>query len=1382
MAPPPSSRFVSRLSALTMVCTTVCVVQAGSYLQDFTGFANGARNIGDGSIVTSSGGTTSGSGATTSVQLVAAPQNQAFRMTAAGVKSVSSAYRLPDLDPGKKLLAFDVTLQARMTRNGSATPGQGWALNFGAVPATGNGNGEGGFSMPGGLVIAFDTYNNGGDAPSIEVFANGVSVGNAPKSFPFDTTFRTVHVHWDADGLDMSYDLNANGNLADAGESIFSNLALPGFRPVAGNSFAFTARTSSTMTEDVFFDVLHFETTPEGLVNTGGPVISEFLAENSRLEDEDAQTSDWIEIYNGQNTSINLGGWFLTDNVVAEPAKWTFPAITLGPYSYMIVFASGKNRTAPAAPLHTNFSLSKGGESLALVRPDGMTVVSQYTFPGQMTDVSYGFKGPALTEGYFYPATPGVENTTEQAPGQLAESVVWSTAGGLISGPTTVSIAPPSAADSVVRYTTDNTPPDANSPIYSGPIMVAGPKVLRARIFTQNRLPGPISTRAFLLLDTSLTDYHGSGQPFSSNLPIVVLDSLGVPVDDFFDPDQPRPYQFTYAVGLKPDAMTQRAVITDAPDFQHRAGTHVRGNSSSYLYDQKPYSLEMRDEEDNDHNVSLFGLPADADWVLNAPYPDKTLLRNFIPYVQMRELAGVDGRAMRCMLVEVFFNQVAGTPVTEGDYRGVYLLVEKIKIDSNRINIAKLNNLTVAPASITGGYIVKHDWPDSTRSSFSTGQDVLIVGHDPETWNSAQKNYLQNYFGQFEAALAGPGFADPVNGYAAYIDVDSFVDNYWFVEIHKNNDGFRLSTYFTKQRGGKLRSAPIWDYDISAGNNDETPTYYQPTGWVHLNSDGSPVLDDFGKAMFYWYPRLLQDPNFALRLWDRYWEIRRSAYATSTITSLINAQASHLTNGSTTMIGNNAPELPPAQENAIQRHFRRWPILGTQVWSNPSNAVQRIYYDSHGNTTTGEVDWLKNWFSQRLTWLDNQNFDSSNVIYRPPNFSKVGGNVAPGYQLTISRYSGTPPSGYTYASGGTIYYTTDGMDPRNSSGTVASSALSYSSALTLTQNTEVKARLFKNGKWSPLTAATFAIGSVPADASNLVISEFDHNPAPPSDAERGLGYSDADVFEFMEFTNVGSQNIDLMGVNFTSGISFVFNSTDPALRYLAPGARTIIVRDLVAFQLRHGSLSDVLMAGIYSGKLDNSGEVLTLKAADETTIAEFTYDDAEPWPIDADGGGYTLVLNDLVAGAAYGDAASWRSSAVNGGSPGSANGERFSGNVLADTDHDGLTDLLEFALGSSPSDLASASLPFMGSASFTVGAVTSTYRTFTFRRNLTADGVMFDVQSSSDLGTWTNGGPDTTYVSTQNNGDGSATVTYRCNTPIDASPPSFFLRLQVGTR
>jgi hypothetical protein len=122
------------------------------------------------------------------------------------------------------------------------------------------------------------------------------------------------------------------------------------------------------------------------------PVITEFMASNaSTLADEDGAFSDWIEIFNPTSTAISLDQWCLTDNA-ALPAKWRFPNVSLEPGGFLVVWASGKNRRTPGAPLHTNFSLAAGGEYLGLIAPDGISVVQDFgaAYPPQVADESFG--------------------------------------------------------------------------------------------------------------------------------------------------------------------------------------------------------------------------------------------------------------------------------------------------------------------------------------------------------------------------------------------------------------------------------------------------------------------------------------------------------------------------------------------------------------------------------------------------------------------------------------------------------------------------------------------------------------------------------------------------------------------------------------------------------------------------------------------------------------------------------------------------------------------------------------------------------------------------------------------------------------------------------
>ncbi len=1189
-------------------------------------------------------------------------------------------------------------------------------------------------------------------------------------TFAYDTNYRPVTIHWDYNGLDVSFN----------GQTIFNDLPTPGFSPAAGNKFAFSVRGEASVAFDMYLDDVALATSPLVPVETGGPVISEFMAENSGgLKDEDTDSSDWIEIYNGQSTSVSLAGYKLT-NVATNLSMWTLPAVTVPAYGYQVVWASGKNRTLLGAQLHTNFSLPKEGGYLALVRPNG-TVATEFNFGVQYKNVSYGEKGPLRTLGYLSPATPGAKaNTSDaQAPAGPAEDVVWSRTGGIIAVPTAVTITAPLAAGAVIRYTTNNTAPTSSSAIYtpgSPPaaftVGVASATNLRARIYVPNMLPGDVSSRTFLPIDSTLTDYNGSGQVFSSHLPVIVLDSMGVPVDSYTDSAN-RPYRFTYAVVIDKDPISGRASLT-APtvDFQGRGGTHVRGSSSA-SFPQRQYAWETWDNDNNDKDASILSMPAESDWVIYAPYDDKALMLNYLIYTRMRQLTGGNGFGMRTRFCEVFFNQESGQPVSVSDYRGVYVLMEKIKIGSDRVNVQKLNSLTTDAAAITGGYIMKHDRVNTGDTVLTTSGGIQIGSVDPDAWNGVQTTYLQTYFNNFESALNGTNFGDPNVGYQAFIDRDTFIYNQWFIEIAKQIDGYRLSQYFWKDRGGKIKNGPLWDYNLALSNADYLNGYV-PTGWYYTQ---------LGGADYAWYPRLHQHTTgvnpYELRHWDLYWELRRGLFATANILGEIDTEVSTLLNGNSTSVTNNMPPLPPTQENSVMRHYRRWPILGTYVWPNAPGYAQRIYFNSNGVANTGEIDFMKDWLSQRLTWIDDQNFVGS-VVYRPPNFSQYGGSVGANYPLTITPYTGTPPSGYTYATG-TLYYTLDGSDPRGSTGTPAVGASAYSGPVVVTSSKTVKARLYNSGSgaWSPVSTGSFIVNATPASASNVVVSEIHYIPVGPTAAELAAGYSSGNDFEFIELLNVSAQSVDLTNCKFTIGIVFDFASADPATLALAPGERVVIVGNKNGFLFRYGNNPAVKIAGQFSGNLSNSGEQIVLLAANSTAIANFTYGIAEPWPVIAGSSGYSLVLNNPAVGLNFNTGGNWRSSATVGGTPGIANSTPFAGSPSGDTDGDGFSDFFEYATGTNAGLPGSFAAPATSVASYIVGGIPQNFLTLQYRRNLAADGVNFVVKLSTDLVTWASDASAITYVGTVKNGDGTATVTCRSTEPADAAHPRMFLRLSV---
>ena len=228
---------------------------------------------------------------------------------------------------------------------------------------------------------------------------------------------------------------------------------------------------------------------------------------------------------------------------------------------------------------------------------------------------------------------------------------------------------------------------------------------------------------------------------------------------------------------------------------------------------------------------------------------------------------------------------------------------------------------------------------------------------------------------------------------------------------------------------------------------------------------------------------------------------------------------------------------------------------------------------------------------------------------------------------------------------------------------------------------------------------TSTSGIAPAAADNLVISRIHYHPAAPLPAELTAGYTSSDDFEYLEFQNIGSNIVDLTNCRFDSGITYAF----AANTRIPVGERLILPRRAAAFALRHPGVTTApefyIAAEPDANKLSDGGEELSLLSAAGLEIKRFSYDDNAPWPDAADGAGNTLTLISPMANPDHNDPASWRASAVAGGSPGMAEGTIFTGEANADSDGDGLNDLLEFAMGSGSPPSAempgSAALPLL---------------------------------------------------------------------------------------
>jgi hypothetical protein len=427
--------------------------------------------------------------------------------------------------------------------------------------------------------------------------------------------------------------------------------------------------------------------------------------------------------------------------------------------------------------------------------------------------------------------------------------------------------------------------------------------------------------------------------PFSSELPIITIATLGGTIVN-----EPK----TAATMKVIDAVGGRSFL-NAPvaDYDGRAGIELRGQLSS-TFCKKQYGVETWDAGNNDIEVSLLQLPPEEDWVLYGPYDDKSLIRNVFAYGLSN---GIGRYAPRTKIVELFVKDPGlpgtGCPAAAADnYMGIYVLVEKIKRDVNRVNVTKLTAADNGEPAVTGGYLLKKDWADPGDAIFTTstasgyGTPITYVYPDckaapgPCDATAQQKAWIEKYVNDFEAALKGTAFADPVNGYAKYIDVPSFVDYYLLQELLKNSDGFRGSTYMHKDRNAKLKMGPLWDMNFTMGNVGFASAR-PPEGWL-VGTVGGQMK---------WWSRLLQDPAFAQKVIDRWQVLRAGPFKTSIL---------HLT------MDNLAQRLRFAQA----RNFDRWKILGTTVVGNPTPVDPNETYQD-------VVQQAKTWIAARTTWIDN---------------------------------------------------------------------------------------------------------------------------------------------------------------------------------------------------------------------------------------------------------------------------------------------------------------------------------------------------------------------------------------------------------------------------
>ena len=407
-----------------------------------------------------------------------------------------------------------------------------------------------------------------------------------------------------------------------------------------------------------------------------------------------------------------------------------------------------------------------------------------------------------------------------------------------------------------------------------------------------------------------------------SNLPIISINTYGEDI-----PDEPRIDAY---MGIINNNSGTNNINDPFNDYNGKITIEKRGNSSQEQ-EKPPYRFETVDNNGENNNVKLLGLPEENDWILYAPWSDKSLLRNVLIYSLSNEM----GRyAPRSKFVELYLNK---------EYRGVYVLMEKIKRDKNRVAISSLDPNSNFGDNLTGGYILKFDWAetgDNNGGFFSLIDGMRYNYHypKPDEISSEQENYIQSYINSYENIMNSNKY-NSEEGYSSFIDIGSFVDFVILQEISRNVDAYGLSTYIYKDKesiNNKLTAGPIWDFNHGFGNCD----YYK--AWETVGWNISYTYNDMDQRAFWWL-KLWNDDNFQEMIKDRYKLLRESTLSTNNINTLIDQYVFKL-------------------GTSVNKNFTKWPILGEYIW--PNKQVFDTYQE--------EIIYLKTWINNRLTWMDSE--------------------------------------------------------------------------------------------------------------------------------------------------------------------------------------------------------------------------------------------------------------------------------------------------------------------------------------------------------------------------------------------------------------------------
>ena len=1002
------------------------------------------------------------------------------------------------------------------------------------------------------------------------------------------------------------------------------------FRPADGfegvDSFTYVAESAGVDSVEVRVDLF---------VGSSPVEISEFVAANAttlqtRLRpavDDDFPsdqllTPDWVEIRNRTDRPIQMAGFHLTDDL-QQPTQWGFPVGTvLEPEGYLIVFASGENVVDPELDelgyLHTNFRLRSAGDELAIAFDDGSVadrIVGEY--PPQSPDFSYGLSGDEL--GYLAAPTPGAPNVGLLQ--GVVDDVQVSHARGFYETPIEVSLEV-TTEQADIYYTLDGSDPTpATGMLYTQPIPISTTVNLRAAAFRENFAPSGTATHTYLYLedviqqpaapdgfpatwgpagaadyemdpriatDTESSLYDPRIADALRSLPTI---SIAMDPEDFFGAEIGIQSHPTQKGDLWERATSVEFIDFDAfEDTQVDSGIRMVGNASRNANRRKHnMRLAFRDYyEDSSLELPLFGTgegESHQNLILRGGNGDSWVNPGTARRAQY--IRDQWQRDTQLAMGHLTTHQLYAHLYINGLYWGLYHVFERHDAAFMALHL--------------GGD--EEDY-DAVKDVNGNTAAVEAVSGDIEAWEELMAIVD-------DVSLSAPETYAQVR---QRVDIDNMID-YLLINFYAGNGDWDHNNF----RTGRLRDSDgrfqffSWDAeraDINRTNDSGIGPIVLSADDVNFDATG---FNKAGRPTRI-HQRLMNHEEYRLRFADR---VR-----------------THLFDG-----GPLSPEGVAALWNARADEIRLALVAESARWG-----------DLHSVQTPRTVEG----WEQVLQTMNQEYFpvrtgillEQLRVRGAYPSIDAPQFDIPPGTLPSPAEMGINAPQGL-------VYVTSDGSDPRVEGGTVSPLATVVNGPVTVAPGVTIKARAFFDGEWSALTEATYAAPMVPADTSNLRLSELHYHPADPTSAELLAGFTDSDEFEFLELVNISEQTVDLSDVRLvqqqvgssTQGVAFAF--AHGSTQSLPPGGRVVVVENGGAFAERYGE--GIPVAGVWSGRLSNNRELLTLMAG-EAVIQQFRYDDE--WHPSTDGDGPALEIVDATAALTqWQQAAGWRPSTRPGGTP-----------------------------------------------------------------------------------------------------------------------------------